>query len=402
MIVKLAWRNIGRHKTRSGTVMASIVLGIWVLIFAMGFIKGVTEAYIKGAIENEVSHLQLHDPDYVQRANPQYVLSNWTAVQQLLQAESAIQQYSPRSFTVGLVKGTQGVQVRGIRPELEAATTRIDQKITQGKYLSDADAGLPVLIGAPMGEKLHLQIGDTLPLQLQAPNGSGVQLKAQVAGWFDTGNSRLDGSRVFMRQADLEQLFEKKDWIHEVAIVLKESSTLLPMQERLSAALPELLVQNYREVSPDVELYETQINTSSGVLIFIIMLALIFGIINTMLMAILERNKELGMLLAVGMQRRQVFGLVVVETLLLALLAVPLGLILGVTTVLYLGTYGFDMSSYQGAMSSVGMAAVIYPPLDWAAVGQVVVALFFTALLAALYPAYKATRLQPIEAMQRL
>ena len=404
MVIKLAWRNIWRNKVRSGTVITSIVLGIAVLIFAIGFIQGTIDAYIKGAIENEVSHLQIHPASYDGAANPTEPLPEPQRIQNTLEETAAVVHYSFRRLGMGMIHqsgNSQGVQIRGIAPEQEAATTRLHEKVVKGSYWKNQQNGL--LISERLGEQLGLDPGMKATLHLQRPDGTLKIAQVTVVGWYNTGNALLDRQRVFLPHVQAGSLLGQPTVVHEVAVVLRDLQDLEVTEAQLNQYLPTgTLVQNYRALSPSVELYETQIAASSAVLIVIIMLALIFGIINTMLMAILERSKELGMLLAVGMKRREVFWMVVVETLLLGLLALPVGLLFGVGTVGYFSVYGFDMSSYQGAMDSVGMAAVVYPPLQWSAILNVTFAVFFTALLAALYPAYKATRLQPIEAMRRL
>ena len=136
------------------------------------------------------------------------------------------------------------------------------------------------------------------------------------------------------------------------------------------------------------------------VVIFIVMLALIFGIINTMLMAVLERTKELGMLMAIGMKRLQVFSMILVETLFLTMIAAPVGLFLGYLTVSYYGSKGIDLSAYSKGMEKFGMSDQVYLSLDFSSFIMVTIAVAITATLAALYPAIKATRLKPIEAMR--
>ena len=143
------------------------------------------------------------------------------------------------------------------------------------------------------------------------------------------------------------------------------------------------------EVSPDLRMYESQMGISSMIYLGIIMLALIFGIINTMLMAVLERYRELGMLMAIGMNKSRVFIMIMLETLLLSLIGTPIGALLGVLTAWYFGTYGMDLSSYSDALKQFGLNPVIYfkmpPSLFW----QIPIAIGITAILASIYPALK-------------
>ncbi|MEO0340392.1 MAG: FtsX-like permease family protein, partial [Bacteroidota bacterium] len=157
---------------------------------------------------------------------------------------------------------------------------------------------------------------------------------------------------------------------------------------------PSLLVENYRERAPDVELYESMLGSLSLIYLIIIMLALVFGIINTMLMAVLERLRELGMLMAIGMNKLKVFLMIVTETLLLTLVGAPVGLALGALTVAYVGKRGLDLSAFSSTMEMYGMANVVYFDLAPEVYWQVVIVVSLTAILASIYPALKAIRLR--------
>ncbi|MEM1124606.1 MAG: FtsX-like permease family protein, partial [Bacteroidota bacterium] len=158
----------------------------------------------------------------------------------------------------------------------------------------------------------------------------------------------------------------------------------------------------YREISPEVQLYESQIDISSAIFTTIFMLALIFGIINTMLMAVLERNRELGMLMAVGMNKRKVFGMIVLETLFLGVFAAPIGLLLGWLTITYFGNTGIDLSAFSSSMEQFGLETQVYTELPAKYYVSLALSVLVTAILAALYPAWKAISLRPVEAIRKI
>ncbi|MCB0707648.1 MAG: FtsX-like permease family protein, partial [Saprospiraceae bacterium] len=197
-------------------------------------------------------------------------------------------------------------------------------------------------------------------------------------------------------------LLGKENIGHEAALLLQSTDMIGVVQNRLKAAHPELMVKNYAEISPEIELFNTQMKMSSTIIIVIVMLALIFGIINTMLMAVLERYKELGMLMAVGMNKLRVFFMIVFETIMLGLIALPLGLGLGYGSVQLLAEKGIDLSNYSKGMQEFGMSEIIYPSANTDLYLQLAFAVLFTALLGSIYPAYKAIRLRPVEAMRKL
>jgi putative ABC transport system permease protein len=172
--------------------------------------------------------------------------------------------------------------------------------------------------------------------------------------------------------------------------------------EALKTIFPDRAVENYREISPDVQLYESQIDISATVFIFIFMLALIFGIINTMLMAVLERTRELGMLMSIGMNKFKVFFMIVTETMMLGVMGTPIGLFLGWLTVSYFKEDGLDLSEFSGGMEQFGISTIIIPEFDNGLVIQLSLAVLITAILASLYPAYRAVSLRPVEAIRKI
>ncbi|MBK7873227.1 MAG: FtsX-like permease family protein [Saprospiraceae bacterium] len=189
---------------------------------------------------------------------------------------------------------------------------------------------------------------------------------------------------------------------HEIAIILHDVKLVDTTRHSLQVSFPDVKVETYREISPDLQLYESQMESVSLIYLTVIMLALIFGIINTMLMAVLERIRELGMLMAIGMNKIRVFLMIMLETIMIGVVAAPFGLLLGTGTIAYLGKYGINLSAYSDTLQMYGMSNIIYfavnPDIYW----QVPLSVAFTAVLASLYPAWKAIRLKPVEAIRKI
>lgn len=405
MILKIAWRNIWRNKLRSFTVMGAVLVGVWALIFLLSFTAGFIQTYVNSAIENELSHLQLHHPDFKEDQHVAFTLPELPALQAALAQNEAIKAFATRSLNNGMLataRGSRGIQIRGINPQQEAQVTQLDQKVIAGHYFGQRKKSNPIIVSQRLADKLRLKIKSKVVLTFQQADGELTSAAFKIIGLYETGNAIFEEQMVFVEQQDLSRLVGASHQAHEIALQLHDIQTLDQTQAQLVRQFPNALVENYRELSPDVNLYESQMSVSTYMIVFIVMLALIFGIINTMLMAVLERTRELGMLMAVGMKRHQVFLMIVVETVLLALVAAPIGMLLGYLMVAYYGNVGLDLSAYAAGMEKFGLTDRIYLVLDTAYFYVVTIAVAITAVLAALYPARKATRLRPVEAMRQL
>ncbi|MCH2043721.1 MAG: ABC transporter permease [Saprospiraceae bacterium] len=462
MLIKIAWRNIWRSRTRSLVVIGAIIIGVWAVLFLVGFSTGMVNSIIVSSIENELSHIQIHNPHFLKDKEAKYYLKDIDQLVATVEQNPAVVQAGTRTLISGMLisaRGVDGVQIRGVDPKAEASLTQLDKKIVQlqdsisdkrqkSQYFTDKKQRLPsILVSKNMAERLKIKVRHKLRLRFRNIDGKDVEMGFKVVGIYQTGNGPLDKVTVFVEQKTLNANFfsdavDPNNQAHEIAILVKDiddvdtTRSLLNMQmpeqclvdpttlladtvqqgdsmliippktiSKKDSLLPHPFIakaETFREISPSINLHESQMEVSTNIIIFIVMLALIFGIINTMLMAVLERLRELGMLMAVGMKRRQVFGMIVLETLYLGMIATPIGVFLGWITILYFGTFGVDLSSYSSGVQQFGMGEIIYPELEFNTYIQVAISVFFTAVLAALYPAYKAIRLRPVEAIRQL
>lgn len=295
--------------------------------------------------------------------------------------------------------------IKGILPGQENALSGIQEKIVEGQFISDADLkGL--LVSEKLTQKFKLKLKSRVVLTFQDDAGEIQSAAYRVTGIFNTGNAMVDQGQVLVNQAGLRTLLfadsVPQDRYHEVAVELIRPDMVDSVQPKLSQMMPGILVQNYKELAPDLALMETQIRTSGLIFIGIFMLALIFGIVNTMLMAVLERYKELGMLQAIGMPKNKVFNMVVLETLFLSIVGVPIGFFLGWLSVKAFQQNGFDLSAFAKGNEQFGMSSRIFPILDPTLFIQLGIAVAITAFLASIYPALKAIKLKPVEAIRKI
>ena len=403
MLPKIAWRNIWRSRIRSFVVIGAVFLGVWAFISMMAITFSVSLGYVDDAIRFQTSHLQIHDPQFGEDKDSEFVLAD-DVYDQVKENKSVIAA-TQRTILTGMVRssrGARGIIIKGVDPTTEASVSDISESLTEGNFFSEGKKNV-VIISQEIAEKLKLKLRKKLVLQFQDLNKDIVSASFRVAGIFKTGNNITDLSMVLVNRKDINRLMGKEGISHEIAVLLDDpSKQLINTQEQLSDAIPNILVENYRQISPEVELYESQIYVSVSILMFIFMLALIFGIINTMLMAVLERSRELGMLMAIGMNKLRVFGMIVLETLMLGTIGAPLGMVAGWLTVNYLNKRGLDFSEYSEGTDAFGIKSFLRPELDGDIYFILMIAVFVTALLASIYPALRAVKLRPVEAIRKI
>lgn len=404
MIATLAWRNIWRSPLRSLVVILAIALGVWALIFLMGISRGMISGYVKTAIEERVSHIQIHEPQFKDDKDVNFVIPNASQVMADIRSEPFVKGASDRILASGMIataKGARGVQIFGIDPAGENELTGLADRIAEGDYL-DADKRNAIVLGDKLAKKLNVKVRSKVVLTFQNKDRQITSAAFRIVGLLKLSNANLEEANIYVRNSDLQRLLGSDGDRHEIAILLNDLDDLDMATNSLKAQYPDLLVEDYTEISPDLELYSSQLDTSLYVFILIVMLALIFGIINTMLMAVLERIKELGMLMAIGMTKGRVFLMIMLETIMLGMVGAPIGILLSYLSIKGSARNGIDLSDISSGFEQFGMSSHIFPEVEASIYINVGIAVAITALLASIYPAIKAIKLKPVEALRKL
>ncbi|MDH4089198.1 MAG: ABC transporter permease [Cyclobacteriaceae bacterium] len=400
----LAWRNVWRNKTRSFIILASVALGLFAGIFVLGLYEGMIRARVRTVIDTEVAHIQIHHPNFKDDYDPAFTIAGQAQVSGALRTVKDIKAVAYRSMTQGMLAtatGSAGVQINGIIPDEENAVSSMKKKIIEGDEL-DLKKKNGILIGKKLADKMKLSIGNKLVLTFTDRENNITAGAFKVAGIYQTSNSPLDERNVFVNRATLNSYLLIGEACHEIAILLVNDTAVEGVKQSLQQRFPAYSIQTWRENSPETDLMVSTINQYSSIIIVIIMIALAFGIVNTMLMSVLERTREIGMLTALGMNRVKVFVLVLAETVILTLVGVPLGLLSAWITILYFSTAGIDISSFAGAaMSGFGFGSIIYPEFPIASLQTVMIIVVSTALISSLFPSMKAIKLQPADALRQ-
>ena len=404
MILKIAWRNIWRNPLRSSVVLISIVLGIWAGLFIISFSWGMNNQRTSGAIYSTLSHVQIHNPKFDEEEKVEYYISDKNAITSVLDTMKMVKAYSSRTVFNGMISSAltaRAARILGVIPAAENNVSTIPSGITQGTWFAEIDKKNPVVIGERLAEILNVKIGNKVRLTFQDEENNITNAAFRVSGMYKSNNSKNDELLVYMRQKDLQKHL-KGDYVHEIAILTDETQNAELLEQKLLAFFPQDSVKSWKKLSPVLAYADQMLAISLILVMSIIMLALMFGIINNMLMAILERKHELGMLQAVGMNKRKLFSMIVVETIFIGLVGGPIGMFLGWITIAYFGTVGVDLSIVGEGLESFGMSSRVYFAIDPSFYGIISLMVVIMALLASLYPAFKALRLNPVEAIRAI
>ncbi|HXC05488.1 MAG TPA: FtsX-like permease family protein [Bacteroidia bacterium] len=404
MLFIIAWRNIWRNKLRSLVVIASVAVGLFAGMFMMAFFWGLAKQEISSAVEIQLSHIQIHNPAFPDDKDLNFPVDKGPLLVTELQKDDRIAAVSGRIISTGMISSSTtacGTEIHGIVPDDEKKVSSIYKDMVEGEYFP-AGKKNQIVISKKLAEKLSVKLHSKIVLTFQSKNGDLTAGSFRIAGLFRSRNSGFDETTVFTTTDDMAPLLGSGTDIQEIALILKDPNAVGLVNASLRKTYPGLLIQPWKELSPEMDMLTGMFDQLMYIIIGIILLALMFGIINTMLMAVLERQREFGILMAIGMNKPRVFTMVVLESVMLTCAGIPIGILLTIGSVSYLSTHGIDMSAYSKALSQYGFGNVVYPELQTGAFLPITLMTGLTAILSAIYPALKALQFKPAVAIHKL
>jgi ABC-type lipoprotein release transport system permease subunit len=411
IFARLAWRNVWRGWRRSAVVITSVAVGIAAAALMVAWVQGMMFQLADNAIRIQLGHLALQHEGY--QAHPDARLSLPERALELA-APAAAQggvHASARLLGDGLaLSARRSVRafIAGVDPAAEARVSLVPGAIQEGEFLpaprGRSDLRLPpVAIGARMAERLGARLGEKIVLRVPGEAGLGA---FRVRGIFRTASSEFDGHVVYVRLEDAQALLELRGRITQVALALDDPDRTEEVRVRLAAEAgralgdPPVEVLSWQQREPRLAMMLEVAASTSWIFYGVIFVAMAFGVANVMLMAVFERIREFGVMRSLGLRPRLLVIMIAGESVLLTLLGTGTGLALALPLAAWLGRVGLDLRAFSAALEGTGIGTTIYFRMLPADVLSAVALAAVTALVAALWPAWKATRMPPAEALR--
>ena len=406
MLVKLAWRNLWRNKLRTAIILGAMVFGLVGVTAMMGFMTGFVDSMLSNAIRWQTSHLQIHNPQYVRNPDISEQVSEGERLAQQLRTLPDVDTVSARFIAVGMVasaRSNRGVRINGIDIEDEARITPLSTKLSEGEWLS-REGRNPILVSQKLSERLKLRVGSKVVVTFTDAGGQVVGAAYRVRGIFSTPSTQFDEGNVLVRKSDLQKTAAMQG-VHEIAILLKDSQALETIKTDIIQMVEEestgsrISVRDWQQIQPMLATMMNTMDVSNRIILIIFVIAMMFGIINIMLMSVFERTQEFGVLMAVGMQKHKVFSLIMLETTMLGATGALLGLVASAALMAILHHYGISLASVSDGLGAYGIDTVLYPRVSYREYQITFVTVFVASVLAAIYPARQILKQRPVDAM---
>jgi ABC-type lipoprotein release transport system permease subunit len=404
MYLQLAWRNIWRNTRRTGIILTAVVIGIWSMVMLGALMRGISVGMIKNGISTLTGHIQIHHKGYHDDPAIENRIIDPTVVENVLKEalpEGAAWTTRMRVNAVASnARHASGVTLVGIDPPSEAKVSFIGTAVSQGRYLHSDDRN-GIVIGEALMKKFDTKPGRKLVLMSQDAHGEIASRAFRIVGIFKAEMEATEKQFVFVMRQASQKMLRLGDDISEISILLPGKPDNPEVYHRLRTALPpeEFEVNTWRELLPFQTAYLRILDGFMWIWYLVVFVAMGFGIINTTLMAVFERMREFGLLKALGMKPRWILREVLTESFLLLILGMMIGNLLAFICIFVLARSGIDLSALAAGAEYAGMTRVIYPAIALKDILMSNLVVLFLGILVSAYPAVKAARFTPVEAL---
>jgi len=402
--LRLAWRNLWRNHRRTLIMLAAVIVGAWAMIFMTALMRGMVDDMVKDGIRTLPGHVQVHHPSY--RDDPSVANSLAPPSGDLRAAldRPDVVAWATRVKVPAVVsseRNTRGVVLVGIDPERERDLSFVAGDMAEGRFLeSPEDQGL--VVGRKLLERLETDLGKRVVVMSQDRENEIADRGFRVVGVYDSRLQAQEEGFVFAGRATVQRLLRMDDQVSEIAVLGTDYRNVDALRDRVEAAAgPGVTVEGWATLEPYLGSMLPMMDGFVLVWIVVVFLALAFGLVNTLIMAVFERVREIGLMLALGMTPGNIRAQIIAESTILLALGLFLGDVLAWLTIRPLEK-GIDLSIVGEGMEYFGAAAVLYPAFRWEDVVLANVVVLLLGFIASLWPAVRASRYEPVEAITKV
>lgn len=406
VFLKLAARNLLRNKRRSAITFIAIGLGLVLVLFFYGFIQGVDKQFTDNFIKAQTGHIQIHARGYQEKARLMpldIAIRDYESVVQKLKEIPGVKSVSPRlRFPVIVSTGSESLGVLGLGFDPHAERDGIiATKIAEGEYLSER-AGY-ALIGAQLAHDLKVSVGDLLTLVATTAKGALNSIDVEIKGIFATGYSQIDNSVLALALPDAQKLLRMAGQVTEITLMLNDANQADPVAQAIRERFSDdgFEVQTWRELGAAIFELLAARRQLIAIISFVVILIATLGIVNTMLMSVFERVREIGTLMALGMTPGEIRVLFLLESAILGAAGGLMGIGIGGALLKYFSVVGITITQASQFVNAP-IGTTFYAEFSWGMLGMFFVLAQVVAVLAALYPAYIASKQEPVQALRHV
>jgi putative ABC transport system permease protein len=405
LTLRLAWRNLWRHPRRTWLTTGAMVFSNVILVFMISMQLGMYGMMIDNTVRASTGHIQVQARGYLENQKIRETVPDVAGLAATLEKNLNTKRVAPRASAFALLSSADrsfGVQVLGVDPKQEKRVSSLPGLVAKGHYLDDLGTA-EVVIGRMLADNLKTRVGDQLTLLGSGRDGSFAAAVLTVVGLLDTGNTEMDRGLAEIPLTFFQQTFSMGTSGHEVVVMSHSLLQVSSLQRRIQALLPSgtnLVVLDWEQLIPGLK-QAIQADLSSGIFMYAVLIVLVaFSVLNTQLMSVLERTKEFGIVLALGVSPGRLGRLVLLESALMGALGLALGVLLGGSLVLWFSFHGLTFPGLAEMAGRFNMPDRIFlrvTPIGLLLGPSIV---YCASLLATVYPMAKLYRIEPVTAMR--
>ena len=403
-LIKIGWRNIWRNKKRSLVVILSIILGLYGGLIISSLMITLNSQRMNTAINTYLADIQIHNKEFSKEYSLSDTISNIHYLEEKLKNDNRVKSYSKRTVINGMLSnstGSYGVNVLGIDPEFEIKVTNVYTKIVEGDYFESKRENT-MIVGKKLADKLNLRLRSKVVITFQDVNGDITSLLFRIEGVFKSGNSMFDDYNVFVKNNSIFSNLPDLNGYHEIPILTINDDITESLKLDLQKINNTLDVKFWNEIAVELAYANQMLSSFLYIFMLIVLSGLSFGIINTMLMAILERKKEIGMLMSIGMSKIYIFLMICLETVFLSLVAIPFSVLITYITIDYFSVSGIDLSIVGSGLENFGVGTILYLKLPYEYYFNLSLLVILISFISSMFPAIRALKINPAEATKSI